>query len=353
MGSDLNNKNNSEEIDLLQLFGFFESKIRGFLKLIFNIGKLVFDVIIVFLQILQQNFVKITIAVVVSFGGGYVYDMYKPKIYSSTMMVKPMYSSKYQLYSNINYYNALIGNDATNKLSEVFGITKTEATNLGEFIMTPGPENENEKILAYDNFIKSVDTSTAKMVDYDRFIDQMSIYNSSIYELTVVSSQKDIFGKLYPGFKKTFETEYSKAEKKKKQEIRNLKKASIDSSIKSISTLKSVYLKKILEVKSQTLESIGGNSVLLKDDASETKEFEALQLEISLRKQLSDLEAKEIEEEQLFEIVSGFQGIGSINGGVLSKMKFMFPLVIFILFILGIFGLKLNKFVANYNRILR
>ena len=350
MGSDLNNKNNSEEIDLLQLFGFFESKIRGFLKLIFNIGKLVFDIFIVFLQILQQNFVKIAITVIVSFGIGYAYDMYKTKIYSSTMMVKPMYSSKYQLYSNINYYNALISNNDMDKLTEVFGITKTEASSLGEFIMTPGPENENEKILAYDNFIKSVDTSTAKMVDYDRFIDQMSIYSSSIYEITVISSQKDIFGKLYPGFKKTFETEYSIAEKKKKQEIRDLKKASIDSSIKSITSLKNVYMKKIQENKSQKIETIGGSPVLLKDNVSETKEFEAVQLEISLRKQLSDLEEKEIEEQQLFEIVSGFQGIGSINGEVLSRMKIMFPLVMFILFILGIFGFKFNKFITNYNK---
>ena len=80
MGDNLNNKNNSEEIDLLQLFGFFEGKIKGFFKLIFSGLKSVFDLLISFLQVLQQNFIKIAITVIVAFGVGYLYDMNKPKI---------------------------------------------------------------------------------------------------------------------------------------------------------------------------------------------------------------------------------------------------------------------------------
>ena len=65
-------------------------------------------------------------------------------------------------------------------------------------------------------------------------------------------------------------------------------KVSIDSSIKSTQKLKEVYLKKLLEDKTKSLEMIGGSPVLVKDNVSETKEFEALQLEIKLKKELSD-----------------------------------------------------------------
>ena len=69
---------------------------------------------------LQQNFIKIAIAVIIAFGVGYIYDMNKPKVYSSKMIVKPLFDSKYQLVTNIHYYNELVGNKELDKLVRYF-----------------------------------------------------------------------------------------------------------------------------------------------------------------------------------------------------------------------------------------
>lgn len=347
MSKDLKN-NSSEEIDIIQLFDFFERKLKAFLCLFYKGLKVIFEIVISFLKTIQKHAIKIGLLMFVAAVSGYVYDIYKPKVYSSTMMVKPMFDSKYQLFTNIEYYNALIMNGDTDKISSVFEISKKEAANLSEFIMKPGPENENEKILAYDEFIKSVDSSTAKMVEYQQFIENMSIYNSSIYEVTVNSTQKDIFSKLAPGFIKTFETPFSKKSKAKKDTIYKLKKESLEKQLRDVDTLQEMYIKELSRVQSKEVSTIGGTPIIIGEEKNNTREFDAFQLSLQLRNQLNNLEQINIEEDKLFEVVSDFPAIGTIKSTFLQKMKFMFPIGAFFVALLLIFGLKFNSFIKNY-----
>lgn len=351
MGDNLNNKNNSEEIDLLQLFGFFEGKIKGFFRLIFSGLKSVFDISISFLQVLQQNFIKIAIAVIVAFGVGYSYDMNKPKVYTSKMIVKPLFDSKYQLVTNIRYYNELVGNKEIDKLSEIFDITEEEAKSLKGFDIKDGPESEKTKTKLFNNFMKSLDSTAAATVNYEKFIDNITIYDASLYEIEVKSSINNVYEKISKGFKKTFKSgDYSEEIKEKKDILYKLKKASIEKSLKDIAALKEVYIKELSREKAQKIEVLGSTALKLTDDQQKTKEFEMLQLQIEEQNKLTTLEEESIKENQLFEVVSDFQLIGSTSGSLKSKMKFMFPIAAFILVLLVLFGMKFNKFVANYNR---
>lgn len=351
MGSDLNNKNNSEEIDLIQLFGFFEGKFKSFFKLIFNGVKSVFDMLISFLQVLQQNFIKITVAIIVAFGVGYVYDIKKPKFYSSKMIVKPLFDSKYQLVTNIHYYNELVSNKQLDKLSSLFDLNKEEAKSLTGFDIKDGPESEKEKTRLFNSFMKSLDTTAASTVSYEKFVENITIYDARLYEIEVKSSMNNVFGKLSKGFKKTFKSDdYSEENKRKKETLFKLKKASIEKSLSDIDSLKKVYITELSKNKSQTVELLGSSALKLVDEQQKTKEFELLQLQIAEQNKLTILEEDAIKENQLFEVVSDFQIIGSASGSLKSKMKFMFPLAVLVLVLLGIFGMRFNKFVANYNR---
>ena len=351
MSDNLNNKNNSEEIDLFQLVGFFEGKLKSFLRLIFNIVKSVFGVFIAFLQVLQQNFIKIAIVIIVAFGIGYAYDLYKPNEYASKMIVKPLFDSKYQLVTNIKYYNELVGNEELDKLSSIFGLTKEEAKSLTGFDIKDGPESEKAKTRLFNSFMKSLDSTAAATVTYEGFVESITIYDASLYEIEVKSSINNVFGKLSKGFKKTFiSDDYSKENKRKKDTLFKLKKVSIKKSLEDIDSLKKVYISQLSKDKNQTVELLGSSALKLGEEIQKTKEFEMLQLQIAEQKKLTTREEEAIKENQLFEVVSDFQLIGSINGGVFDRMKFMFPIVAFVLVLIGLFGMKFNKFVANYNR---
>jgi len=352
MGDNLNNKNSSEEIDLLQLFGFFEGKLKSVFRHIFNLGKSVFEVFISFLQILQQNFIKIAITVIIAFGVGCSYDKYKPKLYSSKMIVKPLFESKYQLVTNIHYYNELVSNQELEKLSKLFNLDEEEAKSLSGFDIKDGPESEKEKTRLFNRFMKSLDSTAASTVTYEKFVENITIYDARLYQIEVKSSMNNVFGKLSKGFKKTFKstTDYSEENKRKKDTLFKLKKASIEKSLRDIDSLKKVYIAELSKTKNQKFEVIGSTALKLVDEQKKTKEFELLQLQITQQNKLTTLAEEAIKENQLFEVVSDFQLIGSVNGGVFSKMKFVFPLAVFILMLLGLFGMKFNKFVADYNR---
>jgi len=345
------NNNNTEEIDLLQLFGFFESKVKSFFSYIFKGGESAFGVFILFLQVLQQNFVKITIAIIIAFGIGCIYDVYKPKFYSSKMIVKPLFDSKYQLVTNIHYYNELVGNKKLGKLSDIFDLNEEEAKSLKGFDIKDGPESEKEKTRLFNSFMKSLDSTAASTVTYDDFVDNITIYDARLYEIEVKSSINNVFGKLSKGFKKTFKsTDYSEDNKKKKDTLYKLKKLSIEKSLEDIDALKKVYIEELSKDRSQKIEVLGSTALKLTEEQQKTKEFEMLKLQIVEQNKLTTLEEDAIEENQLFEVVSDFQLIGSVSGGVFNKMKIMFPFAVLILVLLGLFGMRFNKFVANYNR---
>lgn len=346
-----NTDKSSEEIDLLQLFGFFESKLKSFFRLIFKGFKSIFDVVIAFLQVLQQHFIKVSVAVIVAFGIGFAYDMYKPKIYSSKMIVKPLFESKYQLVTNIKYYNELVKNKEYKKLSEIFDLTKEETQSLCGFEIKDGPESEKAKTKLYNEFMKSLDSAAAATVNYDKFVENITIYDASLYEIEVKSSTNNVFGNLSKGFKKTFKSnDYSEENKRKKDTLFKLQKESIEKSLSDIDALKEVYIKELSKDKNQKVEILGSTALKLIDEQQKTKEFEMLQLQIAEQKKLTTLQEDAIKENQLFEVVSDFQLIGSVNGGIFNKMKFLLPGLVFLLMMMIIFGIKLNKFIANYNK---
>ncbi len=347
MSQDLKN-NPSEEIDLIQLFSFFEEKLKSVFKSLYKIIKVIFDVFVAFLKILQQYAIKLGALMIIAFLLGYAYDGYKPKIYSSTMMVKPMFDSKYQLYTNIEYYNALIADQNLEKMSSIFDITAEEASSLREFTMQPGPENNLEKIKAYDKFMKSVDSVTATMVDYDQFIEEMSVYNSSIYEIIVKSSQKNIFDKLYPGFKKTFETKYSINNKKKKDSIYKITKTSLEKQLVDVEALQKMYIEQLSKEQIKSISNIGGTPFVVGDDKKNTREFDVFKLSLGLRNQINTLNETAINQNDLFEIISTFPATGTNQISFTEKMKFMFPILVLILSLLTIFGIKFNTFIRTY-----
>jgi hypothetical protein len=109
-----------------------------------------------------------------------------------------------------------------------------------------------------------------------------------------------------------------------------------------------VYIK-VLENETKTkLQMLGATPLSIVDEQQKTKEFEMLQLQIAEQKKLTRLETASLDENELFEVISDFQRLGTLDGRLLNKRKFIFPLGAFLLFLLVVFGVKLNKFIATY-----
>ena len=240
MSKDLPQQPQSEEVDLAQLFKLIGSAFDRLFSFIGSIFKAIFSVVIYALKAIIVNFKIIVIVVFLAFIAGIALEKLQPDTYKSQMLVKPYFESKYQLITNINYYNALIEEKDFDQLGGLFSIESNFAEQLVVFEIAPGPETENDRVLQFDKFIRGLDSIRAQEISFNDFIENRSIYSGDVFEINVISKKKDIFRSLETGLNKTFANTYSSKKMQKRDSLLVLDKARIHQSLADIDSLKRV-----------------------------------------------------------------------------------------------------------------
>lgn len=349
MNEKLPQQQTSEEIDLGQLFKLIGKAFDKLFKFIVSIFKAVFSVFVYALKAVVDNFKIIAVSMLVAAIIGLSIEMMKRDVYSSQMLVKPYFDSKYQLVTNINYYNALIGEKDYKQLTEIFDIKEEEAKQIIEFEIHPGPENENDQLIQYDKFLKELDSIRAQQVDFEEFLENRSIYSGDIFEISVKSFKKDIFRSLEKGLNSTFTNTYSIKKMQKRDSLIAIKKQRILASLTQIDSLKKVYIKVLQEEsKNNSLSFSSREGMSFIQEKTETKEYELLKEEDRLRQQLSDLEAQKVEEDVFFDTLSSFQDVGAKYTSITERYSLIFPLLVFVLLCIIYLGKKVVKYVKAY-----
>lgn len=322
----------SEEVDLGILFnaiGNAFNKLLSFIRLVF---KTVFSVFIYGLKVVVDNYKFLFISMFVAGLIGYGMEKIQQDVYVSQMLVKPYFDSKYQLVTNINYYNALIKEKDYNQLTNLFDIDEESAEQIIEFEINPGPETENDRILEYDEFIRAIDSVRAQEISYDDFIENRSIYSGSFFEINVKSYKKDIFRSLENGLNSTFTNTYSIKKMEKRDSLIAIDKQRILKSLSQVDSLKKVYIKVMQEESNSNMGTITlKDGMSLVQERVKTREFELLNKELELRTAYTKLESKKVEEDVYFDTLSSFQDVGSKYTSIWKKYSIIFPVIVFIL----------------------
>lgn len=352
MSKELPQNNNSDEIDLGQLFNAISNLFNKFINTIGTILKSILSFFVFILKAIIDNFKIIAGVIIVSAGIGFAIEKTKPEVYTSQMLVKPYFDSKYQLVTNINYYNALIREKDYNQLKELFDIDLNDAKEILDFEINPGPETENDKLVQYDQFIRTLDSIRAQDVSFKDFIENRSIYSGEVFEINVESTKKDIFRSLEKGLNSTFTNTYSKKKMQKRDSLIAIDKQRILSSLKEVDSLKSVYIN-VMEDESKSDAGSGRIAVPTKDgilvqERTKTREFDLLEKQIALRSELSALESQKVEEDVFFDTISSFQDVGAKYVSIWEMYSIIFPILSFVLLCLIFIAKNTIKFVNNY-----
>jgi len=347
--SKLPEQTNSEEADLGQLFNLIGNAFNNLFKLIGSIFKTIYSVFIYALKAIVNNYKIVGLAMIIAGLLGFVIEKTQREVYTSQMLVKPYFDSKYQLVTNINYYNALIEEKDYSQLMNLFDIDSLSARDIIEFEINPGPETENDRIMQFESFIKAIDSTRASEMNYKDYVENRSIYGGNFFEISVKSHKKDVFKSLESGLNSTFENTYSVKKMKKRDSIIVLEKQRILKSLENVDSLKSVYIKVMQEdinSKNPTITSKDGISLV--QERVKTKEYEMLTEELKLRQQLTSLETKKVEEDVYFDTLSSFQDIGALHTSVWRKYSIIFPVVAFLILSMVYLCSKLVKYIKSY-----
>lgn len=335
MSKELPSKNNApEEVDLIVFFNLIGNVFTKIFSFIGLILKSIFSVIILSMRALIVNWKIIVGVVVISAVAGYLLEQGKTKVYSSEMLVRPYFDSKYQLVTNIKYFNALIDNKDSKTLESIFNSkdVKLDVSQIKSFKIEPGPETENDKILEYQGFLRTVDsTSIIEDVSYEDFIDNRSIYSGNLFLITVESFKKDIFKDLEHGINSAFTNSFSERKKKKENQLYELEKENILENLKEVDSLQRIYINVLQEETKNPNKNATVAGFPMQQEKSGTKEYELLEKEIKLRGQLRALEKEAISKDVFVDVISSFQRVGNNVYKITEKYSLIFPVLAFLL----------------------
>ncbi|WP_299776505.1 hypothetical protein [uncultured Formosa sp.] len=345
-----NQQNTTDEVDLIVLFNYIGKGFSNFFKFIGSLFVYLFKGIIYFLKPIVQYAKIIGVIMIIFAVLGYFLDKKKPIIYTSNMLVKPYYDSKFQLINNVNYYNSLLENKNYKGLANLFKIDTLIAKSIIGFEVNAGPETESDLVLEYEEFLQSTDSATANSFSYQKYLEGRDIYSSKIYEIKVNAVKNNIFQDLEVGLNRTFENTYSQTLMNKKNKLYEIEKGNINSSLVKIDSLQKVYIS-VLKAESQSQSRKGmtiGDGLSFEKDKSVTKEFELFNREVELKAQLVRLEKDNLEEDVLFDVVSRFQTVGNKVSVIHEKYILILPILAFIILYVLFLATKIIKFIKNY-----
>jgi hypothetical protein len=339
--------NNEEEVDLGSLFEIIG---RGFSKLfnfIGNIFKGIFHFLVILLLFFRKHAIKIIVVGVVLGGVGYGLDQYDENIYESKMLVKPNFKSTKQLYSNIRFYNDLVGQKETALLMTTFGINEEEAKSLRGFHISP-IKNENDIINAYDELIAVVDTISIRDYEMKQFKEAFTEYDYSIHEIKIKSTLNKIFTKFDKAIlSSVVNNEYFK--KLKTSEAQNLDRSYTlyQKDLIEADTLRKVYMKALLE---EAKKPTPGTSIDMGSRAGKNKEIELFSTSRTINSFLTKITEDKAKKSEVVNVISSFQKVGSKS----SRLRDNKALMLFALGVLGTILLlllkELNTFLNNYKK---
>jgi len=349
MSEKLPQQPDNEEVDLGQLFNAIGNLFEKFFSFIGNIFKGIFSALIYIIKPLVDHIKIVAVAVILSAILGFVIQKTKKPTYYSNMLVKTNFDSKYQLASNINYFNSLISSDNVSELSNIFEIDTLTAKELIGFEFEAGPETQNDLFSEYDEYVQSIDTSLVDELSYKEYVGNRDLLTGNLFSIKARSTKNDIFTKLYPGFEKTFENDFAKYKKQVRDTMAYIERSSYKVQLTRLDSIQKTYLE-VLKNDSESKDlSLGFTSgIPLQEEKSVTKEYELFVKEQEILRNLREIDLDVAEENTYYDVLSTFDRLGSEDKSIGHRYFILFPILTLLLFIIAFLILKAFNFIKNY-----
>ncbi|TXE12988.1 hypothetical protein FUA26_04120 [Seonamhaeicola algicola] len=305
---------NSEEVDLGQLFkliGKMFERLFNFIGSIFNKIFLAFVWCIFFVK---QHFLKIVIAGIVGVVLGFALQKTSDPVYKSYMLVKQNYPTGEGLYNSIAYYNDLVTHRDISALSQILEIDSLSAASIKE-VEVGSIIDENDRLKNFDDYIKTLDSSVASKVQYETYVKNEKEHNHQFQQITIKSTVRNNFKTLFDKIITNINTNdyFVEAQKRDTLELHN-RKLVLQNTLTKSDSLQNVY-KRVIEM--QTKEQSGSQtSVTIKnaEDVNKTKEYELFLNDLELQREIVSIEREIEEKKKIIEIVSTKQeSAGSVD----------------------------------------
>lgn len=353
MSKDLPQPQQSEEVDLGQLFKLIGNAFDRLFRFIGHIFNKLFLAFVWLIFFIKKHFIKFVIAGVVGIALGILLEKTSEPVYKSYITVKQNYKTGENLYNSIAYYNDLVMQEDVNALEKILSVEPGVASSILDFeiksIIT-----ENQKIKEFDSYLKTLDTTLAKTIEYKTYLQNSEDYNHRYQQITIKSKERHNFNNIFDKVVHNANTsDYFLREQEKDLNDLNNRELALKVALAKSDSLQTTYkrvLEKVLDGKSSTATSITIEGANEKD---KTKEYDLYLNDIQLRRELVEIEREKEDKKEIVEIVSSTQDSGTVDdkkeifGFAVSPKIFYATILMFLTFIV-LLGLQAIKFLERY-----
>jgi hypothetical protein len=342
------NNSSSEEVDLGQLFQLIGNGFRKFFNFIGDIFKGIFNIIIHFLLFIQKHFLKFAIASIVGLAIGVYIDFIKEPRYISTMVVEPNFNSVQQLYNNVTFYNELAEAEDSTALAEALDITRREASFIKEFSVE-SYSDENQKVQLFDKFVRSLDTTTQKAIDMEKYLLNFNSLDARFHTISITATDNSIAKKLQPSIINSISrNDYFNLQKDISDINLNLQDSIYKKQITEIDSLQLLYKKVMIKEADNPMQ--GTNISLGENGGKENKELALINKMEELKTSLVELNEERANKSSILNVISAFPRRGVQLKGVWNSYKFWIPVGLIGLTLLVLSILDLNTYLKQYKK---
>lgn len=338
----------NDEVDLGQLFNAIGRIFERFFRFIGRIFKGIFGGILLFLFFIQRHFIKFVLVIVIGLVIGTILDIIKEPKYISSMVVEPNFNSVQQLYNNIGFYNELAKAEDYSSLSEALGVKEEEASSIREF-KVESYSDENQKIILFDKFVRSLDSTTQKAIDMKSYLENFNSFDARFHTISVVASNNTVAKKIQPAIVSSISNNsYFNLQKDISDDNIKLQDSLIKKQIREIDSLQMLYKRVMLKEAERAVQ--GTNINLGEGESQNNKELSLINKMEDLKTGIVLLNEERGNKSSILNVISDFPRKGVTDKGILKSYKFLIPLLLLALSALLSILLSINKYLKNYNR---
>lgn len=351
MSKDSNQPQQSEEVDLGQLFKLIGNAFERFFNFIGNIFYKLFLSFVWSVFFIKKNILKLVIAGVIGIGLGVLLEKTGEPVYKSFFTVKQNYDTGEDLYNTVSYFNDLVKQEDTLTLGATLGVMPSEAGDILGFEVK-SLISENERLQEYDAYIKTLDTTVSKTVSYQNYRINDKEYDHKVQQISIKAKKRNnfkmVFEKVVEGVNSNA---YFKSEQAKDTSELINKKSAIETALIKSDSLQSTYkrvLEKSIEKESEIGITFEGNS-----NIDKTKEFDLYKSDLELRRELVEIEREIADKQDIIEIISSKQESGFIDNkkdvfGFEMGYKPFYAMSLFMLVFIVLVAIEFLKFLERY-----
>lgn len=351
MSKDLKSPQQSEEVDLGQLFKLIGRMFDRFFTFISKIFQAIYGVVLIILTHFKKRFFWYIGVAIFGLVSGYVLDKTADKEYGANMFIETNFRSSRQVYENIKDLHQLASVDKdTIELAKRLNIKPSEAASLNGFYIIPDLD-ENRIVEMYSEFYGKLDSLSKTETNYEKYKKSLTPYNFDIHMLGVGSKDKFIYKKIEKGFVNYLSHNAYLADMVQvNTENLNRENQALLLQIKKTDSLAKAYLKiRVEESKKKPIPGAGTNLYLGGENGTsanlivdESKIIEKrLEFEARRRAVFTNL----VDQKNVVNMLSGFPNSGYDIRSWQDKKVIVLPLVLVTLLLLVFFVIHFRNFI--------